>query len=109
VAWLLVKGEWPKHNIDHRNGNGIDNRIENLRDVPQRQNNKNKRPKVATEKQWGVRFNQGQWQAQIRVDGVVRYLGGFRERHDAIAARKRAEVIYGFDANHGVAISKVNQ
>ena len=40
IAWAIHYGEWPVTGIDHINGNGTDNRIENLRCVPQAQNNK---------------------------------------------------------------------
>lgn len=107
LAWLMYYGNWPNHNIDHIDGDGLNNKIENLRDVPQGENNKNKRPSVKINKQWGVRWNQGKWQAQIKVAGVVKYLGGFHQKDDAIAARKQAEVTYGFHANHGVASGEV--
>jgi hypothetical protein len=35
LAWLYVHGEFPSNVIDHINGDKLDNRIENLRDVPQ--------------------------------------------------------------------------
>jgi hypothetical protein len=41
LAWFLYYGEFPKHNIDHINHNRADNRIINLRDVTQAENNKN--------------------------------------------------------------------
>ena len=31
IIWLYVTGEWPKHDLDHRNGIGSDNRWRNLR------------------------------------------------------------------------------
>lgn len=38
LIWLLVTGEWPKRNPDHRNGDGCDNRWSNLRPASQSQN-----------------------------------------------------------------------
>jgi hypothetical protein len=43
LAWLHVHGEWPKHHIDHINGDPQDNRIANLRDVKPTVNNQNRR------------------------------------------------------------------
>ena len=37
VAWLLVKREFPKSEIDHINRNRTDNRIENLRESNRKQ------------------------------------------------------------------------
>lgn len=42
VAWALHHDKWPEHTIDHINRDGTDNRIQNLRDVPQAVNNQNK-------------------------------------------------------------------
>lgn len=42
VAWALHYGKWPEHTIDHINREKTDNRISNLRDVPQAVNNLNK-------------------------------------------------------------------
>jgi hypothetical protein len=43
ICWLCKNKAWPKNTIDHKNGNSLDNRFSNLRDVPQGTNNINKR------------------------------------------------------------------
>lgn len=35
LIWLMHTGEWPKYQLDHINRDTHDDRIENLRDVPQ--------------------------------------------------------------------------
>lgn len=42
VAWLLHYGKWPDNTIDHKNRITSDNRIINLRDVTQAENNMNR-------------------------------------------------------------------
>ena len=41
AIWAVCKGRWPEQQIDHINGNKHDNRIENLREVSQSENNMN--------------------------------------------------------------------
>jgi hypothetical protein len=43
IAWALSNRAWPKQDIDHKNGDGLDNRISNLREVSQSQNHMNMR------------------------------------------------------------------
>src|SRR5262245_57084408 len=31
LIWVWMTGEWPKHTIDHKNVNGLDDRWDNLR------------------------------------------------------------------------------
>jgi hypothetical protein len=41
------------------------------------------------------------WQAEIMVNRKTRYLGRFANFEDAAAARKAAEIDFGFHQNHG--------
>ena len=41
AVWAVCKGRWPEQQLDHINGNKHDNRIENLREVSQSENNMN--------------------------------------------------------------------
>jgi len=42
IVWLLHTGQWPKHSIDHIDGNPLNNCPENLRDVPHKTNLQNR-------------------------------------------------------------------
>tara|TARA_R110000803_G_scaffold51177_1_gene105931 strand:+ start:686 stop:1198 length:513 start_codon:yes stop_codon:yes gene_type:complete len=104
VAWLLHTGEWPSGQIDHINGDKVDNRILNLRDVVNAENarncclrstNKSGVPGVY------VHSQTGKWTAQINAFGKTVGLGCFGSKSDAIIARKSAERVLGYHKNHG--------
>ncbi len=104
LAWYLYYGEFPKNDIDHINGDRTDNRIVNLRDVTKAENGRNqKKPERNTSGVSGVYRQKGRkhWFAAIRVDGKQLFLGSFLEFHEAVNARKNAEVLYDFHENHG--------
>lgn len=90
LAWLYVRGEWPKQQIDHINGVRADNRIENLRDVSSRTNAQNLRRAHSKNKLgvMGVRkgVTPGRWEASIVVDGRRKWLGTFPTPEAAHAA-----------------------
>lgn len=102
VIWALVYGAWPVNHIDHVDGNGLNNRIENLRDVVPGENAKNrKRYDRNSSGVSGVSWRYNKWVARIRVNGSLIHLGSFAEFSDAVDARKTAEAKYGFHVNHG--------
>lgn len=75
--------------VDHKDGDGLNNRRGNLRPATVHQNQYNQRLKSTnTSGVKGVtwRAKNRTWQAVIQVDGKPKYLGCFKELADAAAA-----------------------
>lgn len=90
ITFMLLKGEAPKI-IDHINGNGLDNRIENLREASHTENilNSSKR-KNTSSKHKGVVLTKGRWVARITVKRKQINLGTFLTEKEAFQARSKA-------------------
>lgn len=104
LAFLYMNGEMPKGEVDHINGNSLDNRWENLRIVSRQENSRNvKKANRNTSGVVGVTWNKAveRWQSQIGVDGKCVFLGYFSDLSEACSARACAESLYGFHENHG--------
>lgn len=102
IIWVMFYGEWPDY-IDHINGDGEDNRLENLRNVSISLNNKNCRRRLinssgVTGVYWYAHLSK--WSARIGSDNEQIHLGVFNSWFDAVCARKSAEYKYSFHANH---------
>lgn len=83
--------------IDHKNGNKLDNRRLNLRIATHSQNSKNQRiPKNNTSGFKGVTLNKrdGNWTSQIKVDGKHIFLGNYVLAEDAALAYDKAACKY---------------
>lgn len=94
LVWLFEHGEWPAQEIDHINGDPHDNRVENLRDMPRRVNQQNRRVAQRNNKLGvlGVHEHKGRFRAFIKVDGKTKVVGQFdtlREANDAYLNAKR--------------------
>ena len=99
LAWLYMKGEWGLPLIDHRDGNPLNNRFNNLRLSNFTNSNANRRrPQNNTSGFKGVTRDRqrDKWKAIITKNGCVRCLGRFataREAHAAYVAAAR--VLFG--------------
>ena len=103
LAWFYVYGSWPQE-IDHINGNGIDNRWSNLREVNRTENARNMGLRTTSNSgAVGVSFDRvnNKWRATIRLNYKQVHLGRFATKDEAIAARLSAEQLHGFHENHG--------
>lgn len=99
AAWALAHGYWPEDHTDHINGDTSDDRLCNLRAVTASINGRNRR--VASDNVSGVTGvhwykPRGRWRASCTVNGKRRDLGLFRDKEDAIAARRNAERELGY-------------
>lgn len=101
IAWAIQTGEWPK-SIDHKDGNGLNNKWDNIIEASSLENMKNLRLyKNNKSGVPGVYKNGKRWRADIRHDNKLIHLGSFADKFDAICIRKSAEHQYGFSLNHG--------
>lgn len=104
LVWAMVHGYWPSNQIDHIDHDRANNRIENLRLTTARQNSQNRRlPADNITGAFGVYKDRrpNKWVASITIQRRTKHLGYFNNLEDAVAARKKAELAYGFHPNHG--------
>lgn len=95
LAWLMVFGKWPDHQIDHINRIRDDNRIINLRDVPGIVNVNNKgNYRSNTTGFKGVTVKKGRFIAQITVNGKCKHLGSFDTAEQASKVYQQAKNQY---------------
>ncbi len=99
MAWLHVHGVWPVGQIDHIDGNKLNDAIANLRDVPPQMNAQNKRAAKNNKTGYlGVYKNGSGMTAQATVNGRPIYLGTYRTAQEAsqVATAVRRALYAGF-------------
>lgn len=93
LIWFYVTGEWPDGEVDHIDGNRLNNKFSNLRVTDRKTNSRNRQ------------FNRGYmrhgrgWKATICVDGKTLYLGVHATEAEARAAYVAAKL-----QHHGVVV-----
>lgn len=90
LAWLYMTAAWPDQWIDHRDRDKLNNCFSNLRECTPSQNGANSRAKKAAFK--GVFWHklQRRWQASIKVNQKIYFLGWFDDPVAASAAYAEA-------------------
>lgn len=90
---------FPKNEVDHKNGNGLHNIRDNLRECSRSENGRNrKKQSDASSIYKGVYFNKQckKYKANIRVNGKTTYIGLFADEHKAAEEyNKKAKELHG--------------
>ena len=107
LIWLYYYGQLPTESLDHINGDGLDNRIENLRLAPGNVNNKNQAKSPLNTSgipnvYWLPKKNK--YVVYVRHNRITHYGGYFKKEDRHIAAAKAAEMreSFGFSKTHGL-------
>jgi hypothetical protein len=107
LAWLYVHGEWVDE-IDHWDGDGERNAIQNLRPCNRTQNNFNAERSTGQSGLRGAYFDRRvqRWYSKIQVGGLVKWLGAFNTAEEAhIAFMSAVELHHGdFDFRNRTAL-----
>lgn len=102
VAFLLMEGYWPPHQIDHKDGNSLNNIYRNLRPATHTQNMFNK--VVRLNNKLGVKGvrqkRNGRYEARIKIDkrdyslGIYDTIEKASHRYDEVAKNVHGEFFY---------------
>ena len=106
IIWLMEYGEFPqppRQFIDHIDGDGLNNRIENLKRVTVEENRRNsKKSSINTSGYTGVSSFRNKWRTDISIDGKKIYLGLFDNSKEASIVVEKARKEYGkYSERHG--------
>jgi hypothetical protein len=88
IVFLFAHGRWPVDQIDHINGDSLDDRGANLREATPMQNawNHQRRAKRSSCPMGVRRMESGRFQARIACNKRTVYLGTFATEHEATQA-----------------------
>lgn len=103
LAWMHVHGEWPAGDLDHKDGNRLNNSIDNLRVADDVQNGANRgATRLSTSGIKCVYWNaqNGKWRSRIGFKGKYIEVGSFATREDAAEAYRAAAEIHQGEFMH---------
>lgn len=94
IAWFLHYGRWPEQQIDHRDGDSLNNRIANLRQATMAENSQNQ--KLKSNNKIGVRGvywdkREQKYVVRIQVRRKRTSFGYYDSLEEALAVRIAAE------------------
>lgn len=105
LSWLYMTGVFPDFEIDHENGNSLDNRWSNLRRGDSGVNGKNrKKYSVNTSGHNGVSWckRDRKWRAYCTIGGKMKSLGYYNDYDEACNASSNYRVANNFSKRHGL-------
>lgn len=95
ILGILPEDMGHNNEVDHIDRNGLNNCRMNLRKATRRQNAFNRKMKNNTSGHVGVNFHHGKYQASIRNNGKLEYLGRYKTLEEAaqVYLSKRKEIV----------------
>lgn len=101
LVWLIETGEWPIHNLDHKDTNPLNNQFFNLRYCNQTQNLANANLRCNNTSGYkGVSWDKRRNKWVVKVQN--KNFGGFEKIEDAVERyREKSIEIFGDFARHG--------
>lgn len=112
IAWAIYHGDYPEGEVDHINGNSMDNSISNLCIVSRQENCRNVRLHIKSKSGYcGVNWHEetGKWRARVKINGNEKYIGLFDDPQEAALRIKTVRDSLGFHENHGSPIRTPEQ
>jgi hypothetical protein len=108
LAWLYMTGEWPEHEVDHRDRNRANNVWRNLRAATKKQNQENRTPRRdsssgVTGVLWSNRDQA--WRATIVIEGRKRHIGTRKVLSEAVALRAAASRQHHTHSEHNEGVA----
>jgi len=100
LAWLYVKGYWPKYDVHHKDGDKSNNKWDNLEHLSLSKHRLTRGiQKNNTSGVIGVCFykRNKKWISHITINNNQKILGQFSNKIDAVKSRRNAEIFYNFD------------